>query len=134
VNRLGTSYAVSALIGFVVAAAAAAIAYGVLLPKFNMAAAAAEDVAARLQEAGEVKITVIYHIGTTMLISNDGSSTIRIVKLYVGVPPNPPNPQTFNPPIVLKPGDKYQLFIPSGAKEVAAELDSGVIVVLKSER
>lgn len=127
-GRSGISYAIPAVIGFIAAAVAAAIALGILLPKFHMAVEVAGDVGAKLQRAGEVKITVIYHVGNTMLISNDGTATIKIVKLYIGSS----NPRDCN--IVLKPGDKYPLTVPQGVKDVAVQLDDGTIVILKSGR
>ena len=83
-KQSGISYAIPAMIGFIVAAVAASIALGILLPKLHMAVETGGEVGGRLQRAGEVKITVIYHIGNTMLISNDGPTTIKIVKLYIG--------------------------------------------------
>jgi len=127
-SRSGISYAVPAMAAFIVAATAAAIALGVLLPKFHLAAEAGGEVGAKLQRAGEVKITVIYHIGNTMLISNDGTVTVKIVKLYIGES----NPRECN--IVLDPGEKYALSVPQNAKNVAVQLDDGTIIPLKSGR
>jgi len=127
-SRSGISYAVPAMMGFIVAAVAASIALGILLPKFHVAVETAGEVGAKLQRAGEVKITVIYHIGNTMLISNDGTIPIKIVKLYIGNS----NPKECN--IVLEPGEKHALTVPQNAKNVAVQLDDGTIVSLKSGR
>lgn len=127
-SRAGISYAVPAMIGFIVAAVAAAVALGVLLPKFYMTSDAAGEVGAMLQRAGEVKITVIYHIGDTMLLSNDGVVPVKITKLYIGST----GPQSCS--IVLNPGEKYSLTVPIGIDDVAVQLEDGTIIILKSGR
>jgi len=126
--RSGISYAVPAMVGFIIASIAAAVALGILLPKVHLASEASKEMGARLQRAGEVKITVIYHIGNTMLISNDGTMPIRITRIFIGSS----NPQDCD--ILLNPGQKYPLTVPAGIDDVAVQLDDGTVIPLKSGR
>jgi hypothetical protein len=125
-GRRGVSTAVAAIAALAVVTAVSYTAIAVLLPRMLTAAYSATGRASQAEKEIAVRLSTVYHIQPALVVSNDGTTPIRITKIYIGSDSYPAE-QTINP------GEKQTLPIAVGVgQKVAVEVEGWGVVVLQT--
>ena len=97
-----------------------------LLPRMLTAAYTATGRASQAEEGIAVRLSTVYHIQPALVGSNDGTTPIRITKIYIGSDSYPVD-------ITINPGEKRTLPVAVGVgQKVAVEVDGWGAVVLQT--
>ncbi len=125
-GRHGVSTAAAAVAALAVVTAVSYTAIAMLLPTMLSTAYSATGKFSQAEHDIAVRLSTVYHVPPTLVVSNDGTTPVRITKVYVGQ-----NPQQAN--IVINPGEKYALPIAVGqGQRVAVEVEGWGVVVLQT--
>ncbi len=126
-GRKAVSSPVAAIVAAVVAISIAAIAVAIFAQR-------AQTFQAGLQEAGGIaareirtRLSLVYHIGDEIMISNDGNIPAKIAKIFI-------DGNEFHVSYTIDPGEKwvYTNGRLRGARNIAVGLEGGGIVVIKT--
>jgi len=124
-GRSGASYAVAAAVGVLVSAAIAALLIASKAPLMALRQSVADSAVNALEREVGTRLSIIYRVGGSIVISNDGYVPVRIIKLMIG-------DEERIVDIYLKPGEKSGEIYVGFNSHVAAVLDDGRIIPLLS--
>jgi hypothetical protein len=120
----GVSTAAAAIAALAVVTAVSYTAIAMLLPRMLTAAYTAAGRASQAEKEIAVRLSTVYHIPPTLVVSNDGTTPVRITKIYLESSQQPAN-------ILINPGERASLNVGS-AQKVAVEVEGWGIVVLQT--
>jgi hypothetical protein len=110
-------------------AAVAAVSYtaiAMLLPRMLTAAYSATGRFSQAEGNIAVRLSTVYHVHPALVVSNDGTTPVKITKVYVGSGSHPAD-------ITVNPGGKRTLSIAVGnGQKVAVEVEGWGVVVLQT--
>ena len=125
-TRRGLSTIVGVVAAAVVAVLIASLAMAVYLQRSRAVEAGVSEEAGAVQREVQVRLSLVYHIGDEIMISNDGAIPVTVTKIIADNREIPVS-------ATIDPGKK-QTFRDSrlsGAKSIALVLSGGGIVVVK---
>jgi hypothetical protein len=123
-HRSAISTAVAAIAALAVVTAVSYTAIAMLLPRTLTAAYSATGRASQAEKDVAVRLSTVYHIPPTLVVSNDGTTQVRITKIYLESSQQPAN-------ILINPGERASLNVGS-AQKVAVEVEGWGVVVLQT--
>jgi hypothetical protein len=125
-GRRGVSTAVAAIAALAVVTAVSYTAIAMLLPRMLTAAYSTTGRASQAEEDIAVRLSTVYHVQPALVVSNDGTTPVRITKIYVGPSSHPAD-------ITINPGEKRTLPVAVGVgQKVAVEVEGWGVVVLQT--
>jgi sporulation-control protein spo0M len=125
-GRRGVSTAVAAIAALAVVAAVSYTAIAMLLPRMLTAVYSVTGRASQAEKEIAVRLSTVYHVQPALVGSNDGTTPVRITKVYIGSDSYPVD-------ITINPGEKRTLPIAVGVgQKVAAEVEGWGVVVLQT--
>jgi hypothetical protein len=125
-GRCGVSTAVAAIAALAVVTAVSYTAIAMLLPRMLTAAYTATGRASQAEEDIAVRLSTVYHVQPALVVSNDGTTPIRITKVYIGSDSHPVD-------ITINPEEKRTLPVAVGVgQKVAVEVEGWGVVVLQT--
>jgi len=125
-TRRGLSTIVGVVAAAVVAVLIASLAMAVYLQRSRAVEAGVSEEAGAVQREVQVRLSLVYHIGDEIMISNDGAIPVTVTKIIA-------DSNEIAVSATIDPGQK-QTFRDSrlnGAKSIALVLSGGGIVVVK---
>ena len=123
-HRSAISTAVAAIAALAVVTAVSYTAIAMLLPRMLTATYSFAERASQAEKDIAVRLSTVYHIPPTLVVSNDGTTPVRVTKIYLDSSQQPAN-------ILINPGEKTSLNVGS-ARKVAVEVEGWGIVVLQT--
>jgi hypothetical protein len=120
----GVSTAVAAIAALAVVTAVSYTAIAMLLPRMLTAAHSSTGRASQAEEDIAVRLSTVYHVQSALVVSNDGTTPVRITKVYVGPSSHPVD-------ITINPGERASLNVGS-AQKFAVEVEGWGVVVLQT--
>jgi len=123
-GRRGVSTAVAAIAALAVVTAVSYTAIAMLLPRMFIAAYSTTGRASQAEKEITVRLSTVYHIPPTLVVSNDGTTPVRVTKIYLDSSQQPAN-------ILINPGEMASLNVGS-ARKVAVEVEGWGAVVLQT--
>jgi sporulation-control protein spo0M len=125
-GRRGVSTAVAAIAALAVVTAVSYTAIAMLLPRMLTAVYSVTGRASQAEEDIAVRLSTAYHVQPALVVSNDGTTPIRITKVYIGSNSYPVD-------IIINPGEKRVLPLAVGVgQKVAVEVEGWGVVVLQT--
>jgi hypothetical protein len=125
-GRRGVSTAVAAIAVLAVVTAVSYTAIAMLLPRMLTTAYSTTGRASQAEKDIAVRLSTVYHVQPALVVSNDGTTPVRITKVYVGSGLHPAD-------ITINPGEKWTLPIAAGVgQKVAVEVEGWGVVVLQT--
>jgi sporulation-control protein spo0M len=122
----GISTAAAAIATLAVVTAISYTAIAMLLPRMLTAAHSSTGRASQAEEDIAVRLSTVYHVHPALVVSNDGTTSVRITKVYIGSDSYPVD-------ITINPGEKRTLPIAVGnGQKVAVEVEGWGVVVLQT--
>jgi hypothetical protein len=122
----GISTAAAAIATLAVVTAISYTAIAMLLPRMLTAAHSSTGRASQAEEDIAVRLSTVYHVHPALVVSNDGTTSVRITKVYIGSDSYPVG-------ITINPGEKRTLPIAVGnGQKVAVEVEGRGVVVLQT--
>jgi hypothetical protein len=123
-HRSAISTAVAAIAALAVVTTVSYTAIAMLLPRMLTAAYSTTGRVSQAEKDIAVRLSTVYHIPPTLVVSNDGTTPVRITKIYLESSQHPAN-------ILINPGERASLNVGS-AQKVAVEVEGWGIVVLQT--
>jgi sporulation-control protein spo0M len=97
-----------------------------LLPRMLTAAYSTTGRVSQAEKDIAVRLSTVYHVQPSLVVSNDGTTPVRITKVYVGPSSHPAD-------ITINPGEKRTLPVAVGVgQRVAVEVEGWGVVVLQT--
>jgi sporulation-control protein spo0M len=125
-HRSAISTAVAAIAALAVVTIVSYTAIAMLLPRMLTAAYSTTGRASQAEKDIAVRLSTVYHVQPALVVSNDGTTPIRITKIYIGSDSYPAD-------ITINPGEKRTLPVAVGVgQKVAVEVEGWGIVVLQT--
>jgi hypothetical protein len=125
-GRRGVSTAVAAIAALAVVTAVSYTAIAMLLPRMLTAAYSTTGRVSQAEKDIAVRLSTVYHVQPALVVSNDGTTPVRITKVYIGPSSHPVD-------ITINPGDKRTLPVAVGVgQKVAVEVEGWGVVVLQT--
>jgi sporulation-control protein spo0M len=125
-HRSAISTAVAAIAALAVVTIVSYTAIAMLLPRMLMAAYSSTGRASQAEKDIAVRLSTAYHVQPALVVSNDGTTPIRITKIYIGSDSYPAD-------ITINPGEKQTFPIAIGVgQKVAVEVEGWGVVVLQT--
>jgi sporulation-control protein spo0M len=125
-DRRAVSTAVAAIAALAVVTAVSYTAIAMLLPRMLTAVYSVTGRASQAEKDIAVRLSTVYHVHPALVVSNDGTTPIRITKVYIGSDSYPVD-------ITINPGEKRTLPIAVGVgQKVAVEVEGWGVVVLQT--
>jgi len=122
----GVSTAAAAIAALAVVTAVSYTAIAMLLPRMLTAAYSSTGRASQAEKDIAVRLSTVYHVQPALVVSNDGTTPIRITKVYIGSDSHPVD-------ITINPGEKRTLPVAVGVgQKVAVEVEGWGVVVLQT--
>ena len=123
-SKSGVSTAVAAVAALAVVTVVSYTAIAMLLPRMFTAAYSTTGRASQAEKEITVRLSTVYHIPPTLVVSNDGTTPVRVTKIYLDSSQQPAN-------ILINPGEMASLNVGS-ARKVAVEVEGWGAVVLQT--
>jgi sporulation-control protein spo0M len=125
-HRSAVSTAVAAIAALAVVTIVSYTAIAMLLPGMLTAAHSSTGRASQAVEDIAVRLSTVYHVQPSLVVSNDGTTPIIITKIYIGSDSYPAD-------IMISPGEKQTFPIAVGVgQKVAVEVEGWGVVVLQT--
>jgi hypothetical protein len=125
-DRRAVSTAVAAIAALAVVTAVSYTALAMLLPRTLTAVYSSTGRFSQAEKDIAVRLSTVYHVQPALVVSNDGTTPVRITKVYIGPSSHPVD-------ITINPGDKRTLPVAVGVgQKVAVEVEGWGVVVLQT--
>jgi sporulation-control protein spo0M len=125
-GRRGVSTAAAAIAALAAVTAVSYTAIAMLLPRMLTAAHYSTGRFSQAEEDIAVRLSTVYHVQPDLVVSNDGTTPVRITKVYIGPSSHPVD-------ITINPGEKRTLPVAVGVGQKAAvEVEGWGVVVLQT--
>ena len=125
-HRSAISTAVAAIAALAVVTAVSYTALAMLLPRTLTAVYSSTGRFPQAEKDIAVRLSTVYHVQPALVVSNDGTTPVRITKVYIGPSSHPVD-------ITINPGDKRTLPVEVGVgQKVAVEVEGWGVVVLQT--